>query len=224
MEAVVNSKNLIGWLLILGPLTVFIFGALLDGILIGEGATPTDAVTEMTAKQGLKHWLTVLGSLGFVFAFIGTVLLCDSMQGDNKPGRVFARIGMIIFTALVALAMAASMTDLASLAAIQEDVTESTSAAMWVEHAVTIHLVGQTLWSGLFFFWGIGFIMVGIALIMQKKLHIIVDWIFVVFGALFVILTVTPLDLAQTIGFVVFGIMVLNTIAAGVFQLRANES
>ena len=131
---------------------------------------------------------------------------------------------MIIFTALVALAMAASMTDLASLAAIQEDVTESTSAAMWVEHAVTIHLVGQTLWSGLFFFWGIGFIMVGIALIMQKRLHIVVDWIFVVFGALFVILIVTPLDLAQDIEFVVFGIMVLNTIAAGVFQLRANES
>ena len=48
--------------------------------------------------------------------------------------------------------------------------------------------------------------------------------IFVVFGALFVILTVTPLGLAQTVGFVVFGIMVLNTIAAGVFQLRAEES
>lgn len=66
--------------------------------------------------------------------------------------------------------------------------------------------------------------MVGIALVMQKKLNIVVDWIFVVFGALFVILTVTPLGLAQTVGFVVFGIMVLNTIAAGVFQLRAEES
>ena len=99
------------WFLILGPLTVFIFGALLDGILIGEWETPTDAIAEMTAEQGLKGVFTILGSLGFVFAFIGTVLLCDSMQGDDKPGGVLARIGMILFIALTALAIAASMTD-----------------------------------------------------------------------------------------------------------------
>lgn len=218
-----SSKNLIGWFLILGPLTVFIFGALLDGILIGEGETPTDAIAEMTAEQGLKGVFTILGSLGFVFAFIGTVLLCDSMQGDGKPGGVLARIGMILFIALTALAIAASMTDWASLGAIGADITESTDAAKWVEHAVTIQVVGNALWAGLFFFWGIGFIFVGAALVMQKRLHLVVDWIFVIFGALFVILSVIPLDLAQNAGFIIFGIMVLNTVVAGIFQLRAKE-
>ncbi len=219
-----SSKNLTGWFLILGPLTVFVFGALLDGILVGPGETPTDTVTEITAKQGLAGALTILGSIGFVFAFIGTVLLCDSMQVGDKPGRVLARIGMIIFMALTALAMAASMTDWASLDAIQAKATETTDAAKWVEHAVTMQVVGQTLWSGLFFFWGIGFVFVGAALVIQKKLNLVVDWIFVVFGALFVILTLVPLDLAQNIGFLIFGIMVLNTIVAGVFQLREKES
>jgi len=218
-----SSKNLIGWFLILGPLTVFIFGALLDGVLIGEGETPTDAIAEMAAEQGLKGVFTILGSLGFVFAFIGTVLLCDSMQGDDKPGGVLARIGMILFIALTALAIAASMTDWASLGAIGADITETTDAAKWLEHAVTIRVVGDALWAGLFFFWGIGFIFVGAALVMQKRLHLVVDWIFVIFGALFVILSVIPLDLAQNAGFIIFGIMVLNTVVAGIFQLRAKE-
>ena len=66
--------------------------------------------------------------------------------------------------------------------------------------------------------------MLGTVLVKQKKLNIIVDWIFVVFGALFVILLLMPWTLAQNIGFLIFGVMVLNTIAAGVFQLRENES
>ena len=69
------------------------------------------------------------------------------------------------------------------------------------------------------FYWGVGFIIFGIAALMQKRLHMIVDWIFVVFGTIFLILSIAPVDLGQLI-FIVFGLMVINTIVGGVFVLK----
>ena len=216
-----TTKNFIGWALIIGPLSAFLFGGLLDAFLIGQGETPAEAVSEMQAKIGLSSVFTILGSLGFVFAFIGTVLLSNSMRGDGKPGSLLASISTVIFIALTTLAMAATMSDWAALGSLQND---NLDAAAQISNAVTITLVGNALWAGLFFFWGIGFLTLGTALVKQRKLNVIVDWIFVVFGALFVILLLMPWDLAQNVGFLIFGVMVLNTIAAGVFQLRADES
>ena len=107
---------------------------------------------------------------------------------------------------------------------VNRKLDDKLDAAVQISNALTMSLVGNALWAGLFFFWGIGFIVLGTVLVKQKKLNIIVDWIFVVFGALFVILLLMPWTLAQNIGFLIFGVMVLNTIAAGVFQLRENES
>ena len=50
MEGVMSSKNLIGWALIIGPLSAFLFGGLFTGILIGPGETAAEAVSEMQAK------------------------------------------------------------------------------------------------------------------------------------------------------------------------------
>ena len=61
MEGVMSSKNLIGWALIIGPLSAFLFGGLLTGILIGPGETAAEAVSEMQAKIGLKSVFTILG-------------------------------------------------------------------------------------------------------------------------------------------------------------------
>ena len=76
----------------------------------------------------------------------------------------------------------------------------------------------------MFFFWGIAFLILGTALVMQKKLHIVVDWLFVIFGALFVILSIVPIDLPASVGLIIFGLMSLNTVAAGIIQLRGKDS
>ena len=153
---------------------------------------------------------TFLASLGFVFAFIGVVLLLDSMQKIDKAGSTLARIAMIIFLALTALAIVVTMADWASLNAIQND---------QVENAITIQIVSGTIWAGLFFFWGIRFVFAGRAFTLQKRLHPVVNWIYVVFGGVFVLLTVPPLNLGMFI-FLVFSIMVLNTIAGGIVLLK----
>jgi len=204
-----STKNLTAWFLILGPLSVFAAN-FLTSILIGQGETPADRIAEMTDQQALTGVFTFLASLGFVFAFIGVVLLLDSMQKIDKAGSTLARIAMIIFLALTALAIVVTMADWASLNAIQND---------QVDNAITIQIVSGTLWAGLLFFWGIGFVFAGRAFTLQKRLHPVVNWICVVFGGVFVLLTVLPLDLGMFI-FLVFGIMVLNIVAGGIVLLK----
>ena len=99
----------------------------------------------------------------------------------------------------------------------------ATNAAKNKADAVVAQIVSRTIWTGLFFFWGIAFVLIGGALVIQKRLNSIVAWIFVVFGTLFVILSVTPIELAQNVGFLIFGIMSLNTVIAGVLRLRETQ-
>ena len=202
-------------MLIIGPIVTFITG-FLASILIGQANTPTEAVQEIMDNQNLTTILTVVNSLGFVSALVGATLLSKTMSGEDKPGGIVAQISTVLFIGLVTLAIVGSLSDLATVGAIQ---SKATDAAINFSNAVTIQIVGGVLWNGLFFYWGVAFIIFGIAALMQKRLHLIVDWVFVVFGTIFLILSIAPIDLGQAI-FIVFGLMVVNTIVGGVFLLK----
>ena len=210
-----NSNKIIGWMLIIGPIVTFITG-FLASILIGQANTPTEAVQEIMDNQNLTTILTVVNSLGFVSALVGATLLSKTMSGEDKPGGIVAQISTVLYIGLVTLAIVGSLSDLATVGAIQ---SKATDAAINFSNAVTIQIVGGVLWNGLFFYWGVAFIIFGIAALMQKRLHLIVDWVFVVFGTIFLILSIAPIDLGQAI-FIVFGLMVVNTIVGGVFLLK----
>lgn len=210
-----NSNKIIGWMLIIGPIVTFITG-FLASILIGQANTPTEAVQEIMDNQNLTTILTVVNSLGFVSALVGATLLSKTMSGEDKPGGIVAQISTVLFIGLVTLAIVGSLSDLATVGAIQ---SKATDAAINFSNAVTIQIVGGVLWNGLFFYWGVAFIIFGIAALMQKRLHLIVDWVFVVFGTIFLILSIAPIDLGQAI-FIVFGLMVVNTIVGGIFLLK----
>ena len=210
-----NSNKIIAWMLIIGPIVTFITG-FLASILIGQANTPTEAVQEIMDNPNLTTILTVVNSLGFVSALVGATLLSKTMSGEDKPGGIVAQISTVLFIGLVTLAIVATLSDLATVGAIQ---SKATDAAVNFSNAVTIQIVSGVLWNGLFFYWGVAFIIFGIAALMQKRLHLIVDWVFVVFGAIFLILSIAPIDLGQAI-FIVFGLMVVNTIVGGVFLLK----
>ena len=210
-----NSNKIIAWMLIIGPIVTFITG-FLASILIGQANTPTEAVQEIMDNQNLTTILTVVNSLGFVSALVGATLLSKTMSGEDKPGGIVAQISTVLFIGLVTLAIVGSLSDLATVGAIQ---SKATDAAINFSNAVTIQIVGGVLWNGIFFYWGVAFIIFGIAALMQKRLHLIVDWVFVVFGTIFLILSIAPIDLGQAI-FIVFGLMVVNTIVGGVFLLK----
>ena len=210
-----NSNKIIAWMLIIGPIVTFITG-FLASILIGQANTPTEAVQEIMDNPNLTTILTVVNSLGFVSALVGATLLSKTMSGEDKPGGIVAQISTVLFIGLVTLAIVATLSDLVTVGAIQ---SKATDAAVNFSNAVTIQIVSGVLWNGLFFYWGVAFIIFGIAALMQKRLHLIVDWVFVVFGTIFLILSIAPIDLGQAI-FIVFGLMVVNTIVGGVFLLK----
>ena len=53
-------------------------------------------------------------------------------------------------------------------------------------------------------------------MIIQKKFHIVVRWLFVALGTLFVILTAIDLEITDVIRYPIWGAMSLLTAAAGI--------
>ncbi|GIT15621.1 MAG: hypothetical protein CM1200mP37_2020 [Chloroflexota bacterium] len=51
-------------------------------------------------------------------------------------------------------------------------------AATSVESAAIMDLVGNGMFSGLFFYWAIGNILIGSTILIQKRFHIAVGWLF----------------------------------------------
>lgn len=222
-----STKNIIGLLLIIGPLMAFIFGGVLTDVLIENMDNRAAQIQENVNHKELYFILTLLGSIGFVGVFIGATLLASSIKGDDKSDNVLARVGVILFTSLTALAIAANMTDIASLGMATSD-NDKVGEVEKLANAQTAMVVGNALWAGLFFFWGVSFLIFGGALVRAKKFLIsgypIVSWLFVVFGAIFIVLFViggiANTDIGEIAIWIIFGLMSLNTVAAGVLQLR----
>ena len=57
-------------------------------------------------------------------------------------------------------------------------------------------------------------------MIIQKKFHIVVGWLFVALGTLFVILTATDLEITDVIQYPIWGAMTLLTAAVGTLTLK----
>ena len=93
-----------------------------------------------------------------------------------------------------------------------------------VSQGASIDVVGNAMFKGLFLFWGIGYVLLGSAMVMQKNLHVAVGWLFVIFGALMVILTGIDLDIADNIGLVIWFVLTITIVAAGVLTLRAKQA
>ena len=205
-----SSNTLTGWLLIAGPLLTFLVLGLLQVILIGQQDTPADSVAEMMENVQLSKIVIVIGAIVFVATFAGLTLLARSMQQEDKSGT--ATLATIVFAGLTAVGIAASGMSLGTLDAAKEI---STQAGVNIESVASFGM-----FAGLFLFWGVGFLLLGSAMIIQKKFHILVRWLFVALGTLFVILTANDLEITDVIQYPIWGVMTLLTAAAGILTLR----
>ena len=208
-----NTRSVTGWLLICGPIGTFLVIGILYSMLVGDQETPASSVAEMMAEPSLARLLLGLGSIVFVSSFLGLTLLSHSMQGDDKPGGAYASLSTIIFAAVAALAIGATGLSAGALEA------SATSEAL----AVNIEAVSTAMFTGVWLFWGIGGLLLGGAMIMQKNLHAVIAWIFVVFGIFVLISSLIDLNLAGGVGMVVWIAITLVTAAAGVQTLKQNS-
>ena len=178
--------------------------------MIGQQDTPADSVAEMMENVQLSKIIIVIGAIVFVATFAGLTLLARSMQQEDKSGT--ATLATIVFAGLTAVGIAASGMSLGTLDAAKEI---STQAGVNIESVASFGM-----FAGLFLFWGVGFILLGSAMIIQKKFHILVGWLFVALGTLFVILTAIDLEITDVIQYPIWGAMTLLTAAAGILTLR----
>ena len=209
-----SSRSLTGWLLIAGPILTFLVIGVLYPALVGEQADPQTSVAEMMAKPELARLLLGIGASVFVSIFLGLALLARSIQGDDKPGGAYATVAGIIFVALAAVGIAAVGLSAAALEASTESVVL----------AVTLEGVSTGMFAGLWFFWGIGSLLLGAAMLMQKHLHIVVAWLYVAFGVYVVISSLVDLNEPDVVSFVVWIVMTLVTAAAGLLTIKGKTS
>ena len=200
--------------MIAGPVLTFLVWAVLWQGLIGAHETPADSIAEQLENVQLARILHVLGSLAFVGTFIGITMLALSMQGTDKPGGTYASIAGISFAAITAVGVAAAGLGSGALDAATENVADG----------VAIKTVGNAVFKGVLMFWGVGNVLLGTAMVMQKSLHAVVAWLFVGSGIFMVATTVLDpavIPDAAQIGIWAWAGLSALTAATGALTLRA---
>ena len=135
-------------------LTFLILG-LLQVILIGQQDTPADSVAEMMESVQLSKIIIVVGAIVVVNTFTGLTLLARSMRQEDKLGT--ATLPTIVFAAETAVGIAVSGMSLGTLDAVKEIRAE---AGVNIESGAFFGM-----FAGLFLFWGVGFLLLGSAMI-----------------------------------------------------------
>lgn len=205
-----STKTLTGWLLVLGPILTFLIIGVLYAALIGDGDAGPDSVEELMKNKQLSLIVTSLGSVVFVGSFIGMALLAKAMNSGDKAGSAYAAVAGVIFVGITAAGLIASGMNFAIMSIAE---TDTGTAAI-------VDIVADGIFSSIFFYWGIGNILLGTAVLIQKRLHLVVGWLLVIFGILPVLLTVIDVDISNNVGFIVWIGVSLTATAAGVFVLR----
>ena len=205
-----STKTLTGWLLVLGPILTFLIIGVLYSALIGDGDAGPDSVEELMKNKQLSLIVTSLGSVVFVGSFIGMALLAKSMNSGDKAGSAYATVAGVIFVGITAAGLIASGMNFAIMSIAE---TDTGTAAI-------VDIVADGIFSSIFFYWGIGNILLGTAVLIQKRLHLVVGWLLVIFGILPVLFTVIDVDISNNVGFIVWIGVSLTATTAGVFVLR----
>jgi uncharacterized membrane protein len=93
-----------------------------------------------------------------------------------------------------------------------------------VADGVAIETVSSALFDGVFIFWGVGNVLLGTTIVMQKSLHAVVAWLLVGFGV-FMLVTVAidpeTLEIPEAGSIVLWLGLSLVTAATGVLTVRA---
>ena len=205
-----NTRSLTGWLLVIGPILTFVVLAGLYSALIGDGDPGPAAVADLMKNTQLSLIVTSLGSVVFVATFIGMALLANSMNAEGQAGSAYAAVAGVIFAGLAAIGIVATGMNAATIEV----------AATSVESAAIMELVGNGMFSGLFFYWAIGNILIGSTILIQKRFHIAVGWLFVVVGILMIFGSVVDAEIPDAVGLIIWVGVELVAVVAGVFVLR----
>ena len=206
------SKNLTGWLLIIGTGGPLLFFMVLDPVLIGWGDGPSGRLGALMNNQILSSVVVILGAVLFSAQVAGYALIANSMKGDNKAGAGVASLASICFTVVITVIALGNGYQLGMMDLGSDNLDAATNLLQ----------SGRGLWEPLDYFLPIGVLLLGIGILNQKNFHAAIGWIFVVIGAIVLLTNLLGLSddndafgLAQWISVSIF------TIIVGIVVLRS---
>jgi len=210
-----NTLRLTSWLLIVGPIGMFVVWGILDPIIIGEVADGLAPSKEALAslQLGLDNEiadiiLSIAGGLCFVGIFTGLALLGRSLQAG---GANLSALCSLIFPALVAVAIGGFGLSIEATGLLKDG---------YPDNATALELVSNGVFGAMPLFWGLGVFLIGFAITRENgPIPATLGWILTLAGI--GMFTGTFMDFNNSpVGLVIWLGMSITLVATGVVSLR----
>ena len=202
-----NSKALTGLLLVIGPIlmAITIFG--FPGSGGNEDWVTADYVAEIAENINLHFAGTLLELTGIIAMMTGWIFLALSMHGDGKPGSLLAKLAVILPLICLPIAVVSSGLSLSVGWAIEDGLMTEAGMLWGASEGVN---------GTIFNIIGISWILLGIAMILQKNLHLILAIVVIVVGAALFSSNIVDIEIIWMIAFM--GILIVS-LATGILTV-----
>ena len=201
-----NSKALTGLLLAVGPIlmAVAIFG--FPGTGSGDEGTAV-IVGKIAENIGLHRVGTLLELAGIVAMMTGWIFLAHSMHGDGKPGNLLSKVAVILPLICLPIAVASTGLSLSVGWAIEDGL---------MAEAGMLYGVSEGIAGTIFNVLGISWILIGIAIVLQKNLHLILGIVVIIIGAAMFVANIADIEIIWMIAFLG---MLIGSLATGILSI-----
>jgi len=175
-----NTNRLTGWLLMLGPIGMFLIWFILDPIIIGEVADGLSPTEEALAglqlnldNEVLSNTLNLVGGFAFLGIFAGYTLLSRSLQG---AGATFGTLCSLLFPIMLAIACIGFGLSVEA---------QSHLAEGYPEHAANLEVASNGMFGAFPMIVGLGLLLLGLGITRENgPLPAAMGWILAIFGVL----------------------------------------
>lgn len=214
-----NTRSLTSWLLILGPIGMFLIWFILDPMVIGdvpEGLSPSEeAIAGLQLdldQQALSNVMNMIGGFAFMGIFAGLAMLSRTLQGG---GAAFGTLAGILFPAVIAIAVAGfglSVEATNYLADGNKDI------------AATLEITSNGLFGAMPMILGLGLILLGLGIARENgSLPALLGWVLFIFGIGMMSGMFLDFSGDNPIGMVVWMGWMIVTVVTGVISLRTSD-
>ena len=204
-----TSKNLTGWLLIIGTVGSLIVFIGLEPALIGGGNGPSGRLAALMNNVILSRVILILGTVLFSAQIAGFALIANSMKGEDKAGAGVASLASILFTVVITLFVLGNGYQLGMMDLGSDNLDAATNLLQ----------SGRGFWEPVGYFIPIGVLLLGIGILNQKNFHAAIGWIFVILGILTFLRQI--IGLGDAIQLVQWIITSVYSIIVGIVVLRS---
>ena len=210
-----NSKTLSSWMLIVAPVLFFLIFFIGWDALVGDGETAAEDVAIVLGKATLVGILTMIGTIIMGCMTTGFALLAWSKADGSTAEGTLASIAAMIFVGMTAVVFIG----LGMTYPVIGDGGEKLVEAEW------IWAVSDSIFAGLFLAWTLGNVVLGAALLIEKKINQIASILLLLTGILMLILhlLVGIDDLPEIIWIVPFLLAIISAVVLGIVHLRSES-